>query len=211
MPCRLCGGEAPPFSARGLAYGDCPGCGTISLEAAALPSPAAEEARYRLHRNDPAEPGYRAFLEAFIERAFLPRAWPGAALLDFGSGPGAPLAALLRERGFRVDCHDPFFAPGEAWRDRTWDFILLHEVAEHFFEPGERFRELAGLLAPGGRLAIRTRFCPSSQEDFARWWYREDPTHVSFFRPRSFSWMAEAFGLALELLEEPDIVLLRRP
>lgn len=212
MRCRVCGGtEGRSFSVGGKRYGDCPACACICLAEESLPSPAEEKRRYRLHRNDLGDPGYRRFLEGFIEAAVLPFATPGCAVLDFGSGPAPALASLLAERGFEVTCHDPFFAPGEDWRGRRWDLVILHEVAEHLHEPGEAFRLLVSLLAPGGRIAVRSRFVPADEEGFRRWWYREDPTHVAFYRPETFSWLARTHGLETLLAREPDLAVIGLP
>ncbi|HPB67214.1 MAG TPA: methyltransferase domain-containing protein, partial [Spirochaetales bacterium] len=120
-------------------------------------------------------------------------------------------AALLRERGYSVTAYDPYFAPGELWRSRSWDAILVHEVAEHLAEPGETLAELAALLRPGGAWCIRTRFPPKDRESFARWRYRMDSTHVGFFGPGSFTWLSARLGLEIALVEPPDRAVLVRP
>ncbi|HUW39857.1 MAG TPA: class I SAM-dependent methyltransferase [Rectinemataceae bacterium] len=212
MLCRLCGSAATRSESVGDAdYLRCGDCGYIALARRFFPSRESEEARYRLHRNDPAEPGYRAFLGTFIERAVEPFLERGASVLDFGSGPVNSLSLLLAERGWAATSYDPYFAPGGAWRRRGWGAIALHEVAEHLRQPGRTFAALARLLLPGGILAIRTRFAPDSLEAFESWWYRRDLTHLGFYRPRSFRCLAGALGLELVLLESPDLAVLRKP
>ncbi|MDA8425306.1 MAG: class I SAM-dependent methyltransferase [Treponema sp.] len=212
MLCRLCGSAATsPRSFGGTGYLWCGDCGYIALACRFFPSRESEESRYRLHRNDPAEPGYRAFLETFIERALEPFLERGASVLDFGSGPTAALAGLLAGRGWAAGFYDPYFAPGGAWRRRSWDGIVLHEVAEHLRQPARTFAALARRLEPGGVLAIRTRFAPDSREAFESWWYRRDSTHLGFYGPRSISGLADALGLGLALLESPDLAVLRKP
>ena len=187
MRCRLCGSAATRSRLFGLAeYSFCGDCGFVGLARRFFPTREAEEARYRLHRNDPAEAGYRAFLGLFMEKALEPFLAPGAAVLDFGSGPVSALAALLAEKGWAASAYDPYFAPGRAWRRRSWEAIALHEVAEHLRQPGKTLSALSRLLAPGGVLAIRTRFAPENSDDFGSWWYRRDITHIGFYRPESF-------------------------
>jgi SAM-dependent methyltransferase len=211
MACRLCTSrDAATRIVDGLAYEDCPRCGYIGLARGHWPDRAAEEARYRLHRNDPAEPGYRAYLERFIDDILAPRLAPGSRVLDFGSGPEPALSILLAKRGFGALPYDPFFAPGSSWRRREWDAIVLHEVAEHLREPRRTMAALARRLAPGGLLALRTRFPPERPEDFAPWWYRRDSTHLGFWRRESFAFLATSLGLELVLAREPDSALLRR-
>lgn len=210
MRCRLCGAEAAEFVSGGAGYGECPVCGYIGVEPSRLPSPEAEEARYRLHRNSRSDSRYVSWILEFVE-AVEPYLRPGGELLDFGSGPEPVPAALLRERGYSVLAYDPFFAPGDGWRSRTWDAVLVHEVAEHLAEPGAALAELAALLRPGGALCVRTRFPPADREAFAPWRYRMDSTHVGFFRPETFDWLSARLGLRAALVEPPDRAVLVRP
>jgi hypothetical protein len=211
MVCRLCGrGKARSFRVEAFEYGECPDCGYVGLVRRFFPSRAEEAARYRLHRNDPVEPGYRAYLGEFVDEALAPFLEPGASILDYGSGPVPALSLLLGERGFRALPYDPFFATGAAWRGRSWDAIALHEVAEHLRAPGRSLAYLAARLASGGILAVRTRFAPAREDEFAVWWYRRDLTHLGFWRASSFEFLAERLGLDLLAATEPDIAVLRR-
>jgi len=88
--------------------------------------------------------------------------------------------------------------------------VAVHEVAEHLRFPRRALGALARRLEPRGRLALRTRFAPEDEAAFARWWYREDPTHVGFFRERSFRFLAGLLGLDLEELAAPDRAVFRR-
>jgi hypothetical protein len=212
MSCRLCGGR----STRRLEFGDsnyedCLACGYLGLARSLFLDRRSELERYRLHRNDPGESGYRAFLEGFIEAAVEPYLAPGASILDFGSGPRPALVELLIERGWNAAAYDPFFAPGRSWRNRSWDAVAVHEVAEHLRSP---YRSLAGLAArivPGGVLAIRTRFAPERDEELATWWYRLDPTHLGFFKERSFAVLARRLALEVVKTQRPDIAVLAKP
>lgn len=210
MVCRLCGGTSTtPFLARGIPYASCPSCGYIGMASSHFPNADAERNRYLLHRNELADPGYRAYLSSFLER--LSDLRPGLRILDFGSGPNPALTVLLRERGCSVRIYDPYFAPGRAWKRYHYDLIVLHEVAEHLRHPRRTLETLRRSLGPGGILAIRTRFAPEDENEFARWWYREDPTHVGFFRERSLAALSRLLGLELRLLEAPDMALFAVP
>ncbi len=214
MVCRLCGAEAETFKAGGTTYAECPECSYIGVDPALLPAPKAEVARYRLHQNSYEDERYRVWIAEFLDAAaaFMPA---GARVLDFGSGPEPVPARLLTERGCAVSIYDPYFAPGDAWRQGTWDAILVHEVAEHLSYPLPVFIILAGLLVPGGALCVRTRFPPRACEtkdraEFARWRYRMDETHVGFFSERSMAWLAERLELKVALLQKPDRTVFSR-
>lgn len=182
MPCRLCSEAVAPIASEPPlnGYERCASCGYVQLRRELLPTPEAERARYLLHRNDPAEPGYRAWLSAFMD-ALEPYLRAGVEILDFGSGPVPALGVIAAERGYGYAPYDPFFAPDGRWRSRDWEAIAVHEVAEHLAEPAAAFAELAAALAPGGVLGVRTRYQPEGLEGFARWRYRQDSTHVGFF------------------------------
>lgn len=211
MPCRLCSEAVVPLASEPPlnGYERCGGCGYVQLRRELLPTPEAERARYLLHRNDPAEPGYRAWLGAFMD-ALEPYLNPGVEILDFGSGPVPALGSLAAERGYGYAPYDPFFAPDGRWRARAWEAIAVHEVAEHLAEPAAAFAELAEALAPGGVLALRTRYQPEGLEGFARWRYRQDSTHVGFFSSACLSAAMSRLGLGKVYDDGREIAIYRR-
>jgi len=208
MRCRLCHFDAEPFVAGATPYGECPVCGYVQIDESRIPSPQAERARYVLHHNSRDDSGYTDWIGSYLDR-IVPYMPAGGTILDFGSGPEPVPARLLSDRGYRVSAYDPFFAPDASWRSKRWDAILLHEVAEHLAHPSAVLSELRGLLAPGGVLCIRTRFAPSSREDFGHWWYRMDSTHVGFYKEETLRWIARRWQLQALLVEPPDAAILR--
>lgn len=206
--CRVCLGGARPFmTIRGSRYWRCRRCRATQLDAAQLPDARAELQHYRTHRSDPADAGYRRFL-ARLARPLLSVLHPASEGLDFGCGPGPALAAMLEAAGHRVRLHDPFFRPDPAALEARYDFITLSEVAEHLHWPNAIFRRLLGLLRPGGLLAVMTSLGIDDAR-FADWHYRRDPTHVVFFRPATFRYLARSCGVACRRVA-PDVMLLRR-
>lgn len=208
-PCRLCGATAAHFQTTrdGRHYQRCRNCGITQLTTAQLPRPEEEQALYRLHRNDPADPGYRRF-SARLATPLCARLAPASRGLDYGCGPGSALAALLCEAGHRITLYDPVFAPEVAALSCAYDFIACCEVAEHFHHPAREFDRLDALLRPGGWLAIMTGY-PPGDEAFEGWHYRRDPTHVAFYGADTFAWLAASRGWGLEL-PDPNIALLRK-
>jgi SAM-dependent methyltransferase len=189
-------------------YLRCETCRLAFVPPAQRPGAAAELAHYGTHRNDPGDPGYRAFLER-LAGPLAERLAPGASGLDYGSGPGPALPAMLRERGFQVELYDPFFAPDPAPLRRTYDFVACCETAEHFFDPAAELERLDALLQPGGWLGIMTQMWDESR-DFGGWRYARDPTHVCFYHADTMRWIARRFAWEL-LLPGRDVALFRKP
>jgi len=196
--CPLCGGSDVHELAnvRGRPYFTCATCGLVHLLPSLRLGAEAERAHYETHRNEVTDAGYRAFLGRLAE-PLMERLAPSARGLDYGSGPGPALAAMLGERGFPTAVFDPFFAPDVAPLLDTYDFVTCTEAFEHFFRPGDELLRLGRLLRPGGILAVMTEVLDEGV-DFETWWYRRDPTHVSFYRPRTLEWIATSRGWSLE-------------
>ena len=209
-PCPVCSADALRFfmSVGSQGYWRCRRCEATLLDPAHRLSPAQERDYYLLHRNDPDDPGYRAFLSRLAE-PLLARLRAPASGLDFGCGPGPALGPMLEAAGHRVRNYDPAFAPDETALAQSYDFIACSEVFEHLHHPAREMALLARLLRPGGLLAVMTRF-QTDDARFANWHYRRDPTHVVFFRARSFEAMAEAIGWRCEF-PTANVVFLTRP
>lgn len=208
--CTLCLSERvrPFVRVQGRAYLECEVCALVFMAPGDRLDAAAERAHYGTHENDPADPGYRAWLD----RLALPlaeRLAPGAEGLDYGSGPGPALSVMLRERGFETEIFDPFFAPDPAPLGRTYDFVTCTETAEHFFSPAGEFARLDGLLRPGGWLGVMTGVLEEGRV-FTDWRYARDPTHVSIYRPATLEWIAAWRGWTLERPHR-DVALFRKP
>jgi pseudouridine kinase len=182
------------------------------LDRALLLSPDAERARYTLHDNSLKNVGYKRYLEDFLAsvvgypeilNAGFCDSWR---FFDYGSGPEPALVSLMRERGFEARGWDPFFAPEEKCYPGGADIVTCLEVAEHFIDPEKDFASLASCVSPGGFLALGTHLLDDlprqeSSPDaetyaaFSSWWYRQDPTHVSFYTKKSLVLIAHKLGL----------------
>ena len=206
--CPLCAGTR----ARSLSsntprtYSQCDECGLTFVTPEHRPTREEELAVYELHENAVDDPHYRAFLDR-LAVPLMDRLAPGMRGLDYGSGPGPALAAMLTERGFAMSVYDPFYAPNESVLHQTYDFVTCTETAEHFHHPAAEFERLASLLAPSGLLAVMTSVRPPAQ-DFATWHYTQDPTHVCFYADQTFAWLAARHGWRLERPER-NVALFR--
>lgn len=200
---------ALPFAAaEGRQYLECRICGLVHLLPGQRPSREEEAAEYALHQNDPADPGYRAFLDR-LAAPVAARLAPAARGLDFGCGPGPTLSVLLTERGLPCRDYDPLFRPDPTLLEQKWDFITCSEVVEHLHDPAREFERLDRCLAPGGLLGVMTSLLTPGI-DFAVWPYRRQPSHVVFYRPQTMAWIAAWRGWSMETLGD-NIVLFTKP
>ena len=199
IACPLCSGHELSLLLRdaGRRYYRCPHCDLISVHPNDRPSRAEESQRYGSHENDAADQGYVGFLRRLADPLcdVVPR---GARGIDVGCGPAPVLADLLTESGRPTVAYDPLFYPRVELLDDQYDFVTCSEVVEHAHDPASLFRQLLGLLLPGGTLGVMTALHEDAS-NFDTWWYRRDVTHVCFYSAHTMRWVAETFELGLSL------------
>ncbi len=171
---------------------NCQACDLVSVPRRFHVGAEAERRRYLEHNNDPDDPDYRAFLDRLWSQ-MKPRLEPGAKGLDYGAGPGPALAAMMTEDGFAVSVYDKHFHPDRGVLGDTYDFIVCTETAEHFDDPARDFRQMGGLLRPGGWLGVMTAML-DDWADFPEWYYHRDPTHIAFYSKVTMQWIANTHG-----------------
>lgn len=208
-PCPLCGASSDILTVvECKSYYRCPDCAVRFLDRDSFLSGEEEYAHYLHHENHVSDPGYRRFLSR-LATPLLERLEPALRGLDYGCGPGPALAAMLGEAGHEMAVYDPFFAPDPDPLTKIYDFVTCTETAEHFHDPASEFLRLRQLVRPGGWLAIMTCF-QTDDDRFANWHYRKDPTHVVFYRPETFEYLARKWGWGCDLPAK-DVALLQRP
>ncbi len=207
--CPLCGSDRTEFffedSRR--SFFRCALCSLVHVPACFHLSDEAERARYDLHQNSEDDEGYRNFLSQ-LSTPLLDRLPDQAQGLDFGCGPGPTLSGMLEERGHQVALYDKFYAPDRAVLDTTYDFVTATEVVEHLRTPAADLDLIWACVKPGGWLAIMTQFLVS-QIRFKGWFYKNDLTHVGFFSPQTFEWLAVRWSAQIEI-EKPGVVLMQK-
>lgn len=169
-----------------------------------------ELSQYNNHNNTMESPGYVNMFEKFIDATFEPYIDDITNVLEFGSGPGPVLSELLRQRRLTVDIYDKYFSPKKVYEGKEYDLITSTEVIEHIDNPLEVFEVFSKHIKKGGYLALMTQFHKNEEEHFKKWWYKNDPTHICFFRPNTFEVLAEMSGF--EVLKHDSIksVLLKK-
>jgi len=184
---------------------DCSQCRGIFRDSSDHLSPTDEKARYDTHNNDVNDEGYQNFVSP-ITNAILKDFTSHHKGLDFGAGPGPVISKMLNEQNYQIVQYDPFYAPKPELLKGTYDYIACCEVVEHFADPAREFALLNKLLKPGGRLYIMTDIY-REQSPFLEWYYKDDPTHVFFYREETFRWLKEAYNFNLLRIEGRLVVL----
>ena len=164
-----------------------------------------ERARYDTHNNDPTDDKYRNFLSQLLN-PLQERISMNSSGLDFGSGPGPTLSLMLKDFGHTVDLYDKFYAKNDFVFKKQYDFITASEVVEHLSQPMVELNRLMGLLKSNGILAIMTQIL-TPQVDFSQWYYKNDPSHISFFSEKSLNFLAKKWQSELYVISERVVII----
>jgi len=200
--CPLCMAEQPNFiyqSNRVNLVRDflqCTNCKLVFVPSRFHPSVAQQKDRYSEHNNDPTDLGYREFLSRLMD-PLLPLLKEGDVGLDFGCGPGPALAEMLRESGYKVDLYDPLFQDNVWTLRNAYDFVACTETIEHFTHPASDFVLLDSVVKNGGVLGVMTSIL-YDEIVFDDWYYKLDPTHVSFYTPSTMEWISDHFNWTIK-------------
>lgn len=207
MQCTLCYADSYFYCEdRVRSFFRCSNCDLIFADPGSQISAEQEKKLYDLHENDPNDFGYRRFL-AQLSEPLLTKLQPAMKGLDYGCGPGPTLNLLLEEKGMSVSLYDIYYFPQRDKLNDCYDFVTSTEVVEHFAQPSESWSELARLVKPGGYLGIMTAlFTKASCDDFQGWGYKGDPTHISFYTPKTMHWLACELGFQVEIVSQRVII-----
>ena len=190
-------------------YFRCTICNLIFVLPEFYLSETAGKAEYDLHCNSPDDPGYRKFLSRIFD-PMNERLHSGSHGLDFGSGPGPTLSVILEEAGHRVELFDKFYAPDSTLLNKQYDFITATEVVEHLHKPEIELDRLWSCLKSGGWFGIMTKLA-LGVEEFKKWHYKNDMTHVCFFSRGTFLWLADKWQAELTFADKDVILLQKNP
>lgn len=171
-------------------------------------SPKEQKDRYLQHNNDPNDPEYRKFLSKLSDE-LAPHLTHNSKGLDYGSGPGPTLAIMLEKDGFDMKTYDIFFQPDRSVLSQSYAFVTCTETAEHFSAPRKDFETLDSLVEPGGWIGLMTTLLDDSTE-FPNWYYKRDPTHITFYSKATMRWIANLFDWKV-FFPRKTIVLFQKP
>ncbi len=205
--CPLCNHPETLFFTEGenRRYFHCLQCDLVFVPSCYFVSENEEKAKYDNHQNSPDNEGYVQFLNRLLipMQKMLPE---NASGLDFGSGPGPTLHLLMEKRGYKMDIYDYFYAPDKERFNDKYDFITATEVIEHLHHPLTELKRLWNCLRKDGLLGIMTAF---RIEAFADWYYKRDLTHIAFYTPQTFQWIADYFDAEM-FIPQSGVVILKK-
>ncbi|MGQ1889380.1 class I SAM-dependent methyltransferase [Thermophagus sp. OGC60D27] len=199
----ICDATQPIAEFRERTFYKCGQCHLIYVHQDNLPSKKEEINRYLQHNNSIEASGYVRFLE----RAVLPSlVWlkPGMRGLDYGCGPEPVLSQILKNKGLDCENYDPLFWP--SLPQGTFDFIFCTEAFEHFHHPRSEINRISDLLRLDGLLTIMTWF-HSGSENFEKWSYIRDHTHVIFSHLDTFQYICREWNFS-PLWDDGDRVII---
>lgn len=212
MRCTFCGNDnVYAILDKKNTYWRCNNCEGVFLDSKCFLSPIEQKKRYNLHNNDCTDNGYTTFLKSFIQPVLKNIHKPLLRILDYGCGP-CNQSGISNLNKVIYECEktdkqiisentelvewDPFFANDVEVLKFPADLVCCLEVAEHFENPEKDFTGLAKSCKEGGIVAIGTMLVPKTDEDFKKWWYKNDSTHVSFYSLKSLKECGKKTGLS---------------
>lgn len=211
MICKICNQNVEEFNDELLqkSYYHCKTCELIFVNDAFLVSTQREKSQYDNHNNSLEDSGYVAMFENFLDFFWEDIKDSTKTALDFGSGPGPVLDTLIKRRNVTCDIYDKFYQQEKVYENKTYDLISATEVFEHLQNPKEVLNFFKQHLHVGSHVALMTLFHTNTQNDFLKWWYRRDPTHITFFTPKTLEVLANECGFELIKHDGKRVALLR--
>ncbi|MDC7998879.1 class I SAM-dependent methyltransferase [Gilvibacter sediminis] len=188
-------------------FWQCDQCFGLYRAATNILSAQEEKERYLTHNNDVNDKGYRNFVAPFVNH-ITQNFTTEQTGLDYGAGTGPVAAVMLEEQGYAVKLYDPFFHPDPSPLKKPYDFIICCEVMEHFHQPDLEFAKLKSLLKPKGQLICKTDLY-DGKLNFEKWYYKNDPTHVFIYHPKSLEFLAVQLDLDLSFIDHRTPVFTR--
>lgn len=191
-------------------YHKCPTCSYIFLDEQFYVHSEREKKHYDKHHNSFESLGYVKMFEDLIDEFVTPQKQHIKTALDFGCGEGEVLPILLEKNTITCDRYDIFYFPKKVYENKQYDLIVSTEVFEHLKSPLEVLAEILLHVKDGGYLLLMSAFHPSNDDEFFKWWYIRDITHIGFFNLLTFEYLANMFGLKIIKHNFKNIILFQK-
>lgn len=207
MLCLLC---AHPAQSAELQTYDCEHCGLKFKDPASFITPAEEAIRYSHHNNDSSDEGYRKFLNKLVTplQNFLPAGQFNH--IDFGCGPEPTVSLLLQSSKVQSRNYDPQFYPdNDLLTKNFYDVLTSTEVVEHFRNPANDWNLMISLVKQNGIMAIMTQLL-KDETKYTDWWYKNDPTHIVFYRKKTIDMICRIHNLDLLFCDQQSVMIFKK-
>lgn len=190
--CLLCNGEVDLFYKEvNKHYYKCKNCNSVMLDPADYISGEKEKMRYQTHNNDIKDVRYQKFVSPIVDS--VKTKYDTSHLgLDFGAGTGPVITSELEKLGYKLNLYDPYFHNYPDNLKINYDYIVVCEVMEHFYNPYAEFEKLSKMLNAEGSIFCMTEIYDDSI-DFASWYYKNDDTHVFLYHKKAIEWIKSEF------------------
>jgi SAM-dependent methyltransferase len=183
-------------------------CELIFSDRGDIPDKNFERKRYLLHKNSIDDSGYVKMFKDFLKISVGNKLGTFKNHLDYGCGPTPVLSEILKQNGLNSEFYDPIFFPDVILENNHYDFITATEVIEHVQNPQLFMKTMYNLLKPGGILAIMTHFHGKNIPKFIDWWYQMDPTHITFYTPKTLEVLCRKSGLIILFNDNKKIAVI---
>ncbi|MBR9728617.1 class I SAM-dependent methyltransferase [Shewanella intestini] len=207
--CPLCTHQANFFiQDKKRAYYLCPHCGLVFAAPNSHVLPNIERQRYARAQEISKQKSLSQFIFPLLEH--IAQQQPNQTLsgLNFGRVLDSNSLEQITQAGHILNQYDPFFAANQEVLNQQYDFVCCYRVFEHFRSPQKEWRLLSQLVRPNGWLAISTPLLNNLQQ-FEKWHYKTNPTHVSFYQQLTFEYMATNASFTL-LFASKDFILMQK-
>ncbi|MCB4743002.1 MAG: class I SAM-dependent methyltransferase [Sulfurovum sp.] len=211
MRCHICQNKTMTFhdEKTSVTYYHCKPCEYIFKEPSCYQTIKKQKLRYDLHENNEEDGEYRAYFQRFLDFV-IPLVGKPKNALDFGCGRSILLSNMLKFMHIDTDVYDPIYHPNTAWNTKQYELIVSTEVFEHLHDPGSIFEQLVERLVSNGYLAFQTQFHPNEVDAFKKWYYHKDPTHITFFRRKTFEALAQKYGCGYIADNGKNMIVLKK-
>lgn len=188
-------------------YYKCNHCKIITVPPEYYLTPNEEKKRYDKHSNSINDKEYIDFLSRVV-KPVIANVSSFSSGLDFGCGPGPVLKSIFRDYNLSIQEYDLYYRNDSSLLKKKWDFIITTEVIEHLKDPFSTVSLLWSILKDGGILVIMTNLY-NTEIDFNSWYYKGDPTHISFFCKDTMLWLSDKISAEIDFIDK-DIIILKK-
>lgn len=209
--CKLCNSNTTVISDDKTKknYYRCLECDYIFMDEKHYLDAEFEKKHYDNHDNNLESLGYVKMFEKLIEEFVTSDTKDIKTVLDFGCGEGEVLPILLERKNIKCDKYDLYYFPEKVYEDKKYDLICSTEVIEHLANPLDTLKELLLHLNKDSYLLLMTYFHPSDDEQFLKWFYIKDMTHIGFFSMKTFKSLASKLNLEVVKHNNKNVVLFK--